>query len=63
MSTKRTTTESRAITVVQHFAPVGIEGLTFRDLSCGCSVSGNGTLPYPLTVRPCKSHAKKARKP
>lgn len=23
---------------------------------CGCSVTGNGTLQLPFTVKPCKAH-------
>lgn len=33
-----------------------IEGATLADLPCGCKVTGNGTLQFPLTVRPCAKH-------
>jgi hypothetical protein len=31
--------------------------LTYQPRPCGCRVTGNGTLQFPMTVVPCTRHA------
>lgn len=31
---------------------------TYQSLPCGCQVTGNGTLQFPLTVKQCEKHSK-----
>lgn len=33
-------------------------GSVLQPRPCGCKVTGNGTMMLPLTVVPCKKHAK-----
>ena len=37
--------------------------MSYQPLPCGCKVTGNGTLQFPLTVTPCPDHLTASRRP
>ena len=37
--------------------------MSYAHLPCGCKVTGNGSLQFPLTVTPCAGHLTASRCP